>query len=248
MSGPANEAPSHGSYRVAVTSIGTAGGALMKRLSRALPLTAEGLAARVLQAPSELVGALSRESAETIASLLSKAGLETSVLPQEATFQAGEGDLEVALTPTDVTRTPEIVAEIVRFLGCDPATAEKILETVPSTLIGNISAATVAALRRRFEPLGVELDVSRPQEASYDVFLLVTDADALRRLRRLLGSRCSPTLGGPRSPVASGISYAEARTLWRDAERFRVPLRILNRDFLRRDPGIDGAATLRGTL
>jgi hypothetical protein len=245
MSDP--EIPRNGAFRVVVTSIGTAGGALMERLSRALPLTAEGLAARVLRAPSELLGDLNRETAEAIAALLRQAGLETSILAREETFQAGDGDLEVALAPTDLTRLPEVVAEIVRFLGCDRARAEKVLGAAPAILISGVSAATVVALRRRFEPLGVELVVSRPQEASYDVYLRAADGDALRRLRRLLGSRCASAAGDLRSPVASGIYYGEARALWRDAERYRVPLRILNRDFLPHASGIADAATLGGT-
>jgi hypothetical protein len=247
MSGPASEEPREASYRVVVTSIGTAGGAVVEALCRALPLTAEELAARIVQAPSELVGGLDREAADRIAALLRKTGLEIAILEQEAAFQAGEGDLEVSLVPSDASRMPEIVAEIAHFLSCDRDTAQQILAATPSILVSKISKVTVAALRRRFEPLGVALAVSRPQTASYDVYLRSRDGDALRRLRRLLGSRCSPAPADCRSPVARALSYAEARSLWRDAERFRIPLRILNRDFLRLDPGADRTATSGGS-
>ena len=57
-----------------------------------------------------------------------------------------------------------IAGLIMDVLGVKLDKAREILCGSPTVLIGNVSANTVAALRRRFEPLGVELDVSQPAE------------------------------------------------------------------------------------
>lgn len=233
-----------GDYRVVIHSIGSAGCGLVGALRRTLPFSEERLASLLLQAPSELVTDISREPAEKISALLREAGLEASVESTATPFSPGDAGYEVALVVRDLDRVAEVVQQVMEVLGCDVETAKGVLWHSPAVLLGKISAATVAALCQRFEPLGVELDVSRPEEASYDVFVGDCSAESRRRLTQAV-REAGATMVSPTEPpqplLATGLSEAQAHEVWRRFGRSGLPLHLVNRDFERYDVRLHAA-------
>ncbi len=242
--GQTTGSPAH--YRIVVNSIGTAGAGLVGVLKKVLPLADSKLAALLYQAPAEIIGGLPREQAEQINSLLRSTGLDSQVLDPDDAFTPGEGSYEIALALKDPRQMSLVVQIVMDVLGVNLDKARTILCTSPTVLVGNVSVNTVEALRRRFEPLAVELDVSRPAEALYDVFLGEYGARDRTRVEQLLADLRIPMLrsgdGGQGQPLlAVGLSKTEANKLWDPLRRTGLPLRLVNRDFERFDVRLEEA-------
>ncbi len=231
--------PTAGDHRLVVTSIGRATPSLHQALASALPLSSHAVLARLYQAPSILLDRISPELARGLAQVLRDAGLEVEVQPGDAPFEPGVGDREVALYVGDPSRARAVVVEVAAFLGCAPARAAQLLWQSPAVLVGRVSAATVEALRQRFEPLGVELDVSTADTARYDV--LVADAAPGVRARVSAALRAEGVEVEPTGPLAAlGLTRAQADALWRRLDR-GMPVRLLDHTFQRFDVRLDAA-------
>jgi hypothetical protein len=228
-----------GDHRLVVTSIGRATPSLHQALAKVLPLSSQALLARLYQAPSILIDGISPELGHHLARLLGDAGLEVVVEHGDAPFEPGVGDCEIALHVTDPARFRAVVVEVAAFLGCPPARAAQTLWQSPAVLVGRVSQATVEALRQRLEPLGVELDVSTPPAARYDV-LLADDVPGVRArvLAALHAELLEVRTTGPL--VALGITRAQADAVWRRLDR-GVPVRLLDHAFQRFDVRLDRA-------
>ncbi len=228
-----------GDHRLVVTSIGRAAPSLHQALAKALPLSSQTLLARLYQAPSILLDGISLTLGHHLMDLLREAGLEVAVEPSDAPFEAGVGDCEVALHVSEPSRFRAVVVEVAAFLGCAPARAAQTLWQSPAVLVGRVSRATVDALRARLEPLGVELDVSTPPHARYDV-LLADDVPGVRArvLAALRAEGIDVDTHGPL--LAMGVTRAQADAVWRRLDR-GIPVRLLDHAFERFDVRLDAA-------
>ena len=236
---PALRIPTTGDHRLVVTSIGRATPSLHQALVKSLPLSSQALLSRLYQAPSILLDEISPELGHGIAGVLRAAGLEVAVEPGDAPFEPGVGDREVALHVADPSRFRAAVVEVAEFLGCAPARATQLLWQSPAVLVGQVSVATVEALRQRLEPLGVELDVSTPDTARYDV--LVVDPTPGVRARVLAALRAEGLPVQATGPLAAlGLTRAQADAVWRRLDR-GVPVRLLDHAFQRFDVRLDAA-------
>jgi hypothetical protein len=236
---PALRIATEGDHRLVVTSIGRATPSLHQALAKALPLPSQALLARLYQAPSILIDGISPELGHHLVQLLHGAGLEVAVERSDAPFEAGVGDREVALHVADPSRFRAVVVEVAAFLGCPPARAAQTLWQSPAVLVGRVSEATVEALRQRLQPLGVELDVSTPPHARYDV-LLADDVPGVRA-RVLAALRAEGLEAHTTGPLlALGITRAQADAVWRRLDR-GVPVRLLDHAFQRFDVRLDAA-------
>lgn len=207
-----------GDHAVLVTSIGAAGAAIVTALKHASNMPEQILACRLFQAPSILFGNLTEPLAADVARVLCGAGVECEVVPKGHRFTQGDSEHEVALVIRDVTRMQGVLEGVMALLGVGVREAKDIVCATPAVLMGRVSAATVSAIRRRFEPLGVEVDVSRPSEARFDAFL-----------------------GDGSSMLATDLSRADAESLHGTAARGRQSIVILNRDFQRFDVCLEAA-------
>lgn len=237
----AKPSPHHmaqGQSRVVVRSIGTSGVALVRSLRQVMMLAEPDIAALLLQAPSTLMTGMEHGTAESVAALLRDTGLDCAVLEPDSdaslAWSEGVGDHEVALHIHDFSHMPAIVLEIMHLLGVDAHTAHKIACAVPAPLLGGVSAATVAALRVRFAPLGAEIDASRPEQTCFDLFMAPSPA-ALHdrigaRLRMIAGEGAESLLTGG---VLSGIEREVAVRILHELRPLSIPLRVVNRDFAR---------------
>lgn len=222
-----------GDQRVVVRSIGTSPAAVTNALRGFAGGGSSEATRLLLQAPSILVEGVSETFGQQLATILREAGLEVGVEDNDAPFEPGVGDHEVALTLRNPARLREVAGAISGFLGCDVNKAAQLAWASPALLIGKVSAATVDALRARFEPLEVEVDASRTADATYDVYLGADD-DSSRivvvQALRDLGIRATET--GPL--LATGLNRTQADRLWDRAGR-RAPIRLLDHAFQRFD-------------
>lgn len=233
---PAPEMSPDEPVRLVVRSIGTAAFAIVGALRQISALTEQELAGRLFRAPSELFSGVPRATAEKAAEILTAAGLEVEVLAAGESSEPGDGDHDVALVPTDFSRMKEVAQEVVRFLGVSAKVARQIVCAEPSILVGGVSTATVAALRRRFGPLGVELAVSRPATSCFDVVLGECAASVRPRLLAALGDAgLTPPVDDAGPLVALGLDRAAADRVWEQVGRKTPALRILDRAFERFD-------------
>lgn len=239
--GPSDQTPSNGPWRLAILSLGDASAGLIPALRHVSPLPAAELAALLFRAPSILAEGLSREVAESMAELLRRTGLEVAPLHRDEPFEAGEGVFEVALAVADVQRLGEVAALICELLGCSPERAREMLCACPASLVGAVSEATVEALRRRFADVGAELDVSRPEEALYDLYVQDAGAGGGPEAARMLEAAGLEAVddGGPL--LAAALGYGEAQALWGRLRGIDAPVRLLNRDFQRFDVCLERA-------
>lgn len=222
-------------YRVVVDSLGRADARLIGVLARALNRGEQTIAELLMRSPAILIDAVPRELAERSVELLRSTGVELRIDRCDAPFVAGEGCFELALIVPDVARASEITAEVARVVGCSPGQAIELVCASPAVLLGAISAATVAALRARFEPLGAMLIASDQRSARYDVLLVDSEASERGRVARLLdglGIRRSED-GSPL--LAGDLDRRQAEALWERLRGTGGPLRVLDRAFARFD-------------
>lgn len=241
-----------GDHRVVVRSIGDAPAGLIHCLRRVLPLDARRIAELLFRAPSAILGGLSREVADRIAGELAATGAEVAVLHADEPFEPGRGDREAALAPRRFDRLDEALHHVAALLGTDVEQGRALLCRDPCVLLSGISEATVDALRRRFEPLGIEVDESRPETARYDVLVGGPETAAAATLRRRLAGSGFELLperdgaGRPQPLLAAGIDHAAAAAAWELARGAGVACQIVNRDFQRCDVVLERAADSAG--
>lgn len=229
-----------GLYSLDVQSIGKAGPEVHRALKRVMALPHQEIVARLYQAPSELLTGLEHGTATQIAEVLESTGLEIRVRPAEEPLPPGKADLDVALHLTDPGRLPEVAREVAAFLGCELPKAAQVVWSSPAMLVGQVSEATVRALRERLEPLGVELDLSRPEEASFDLYISPCAPAVRHRAAGLVrGEKAEVREEGPL--LAMGLGVAPTQRLWRAFQASSIPVTVLNQDFQRFDLRLDRA-------
>jgi hypothetical protein len=237
--------PTRNDHRIIINSIGDAGARMVGVLKQVLPHSEARLAALLYQAPSEIIGGLSYAQAEQINNLLRSTGLDSQVLGKGERFTPGDASHEVALAIKNTENMAAIAGLIMDVLGVKLDKARAILCSSPTVLIGNVSANTVAALLRRFEPLGVELDVSQPARACFDLFLGECPPLDRERVKQVLRNFKIPTVAGQTTDaqplLAVGLTKVQADQLWDQLRRTSLPIRLVNRDFERFDLRLDEA-------
>lgn len=237
---------SAGQWSIVVESIGTAGAGMVKALRSVVPIPETHLAQVLFQAPSLLVAGLTQDVAERVNELLLETGLKTRAAAPGETIENGDADHEIALVVRDVSRVSELLAEIVNLVGYTPDQARSLLCTSPTILVGKVSANTVAACRERFEKLGAEIDVTRPKDAIYDVFLGQCSPAERARVQTGLGQLGIELPEGSDEDtnqvvVHMGLSHDQAEKVWEQYARSHLPLRLISRDFERFDVTLDAA-------
>lgn len=231
-------------WSVVLRSIGSSDAAVVGALRQVAKVPEQLVAARLFQAPSLLFTGLPQELAEQAAATLRGAGLECDAQPADMPLIPGDADHEVALVVHDFSHMAALLDSVARLLGMAPHEARDILCTSPTVLLGRISLATVEALRRRFAPLGADLDVSRTSEARFDVFLgdcLPADRAYAHAHAESLGLILPEANAGGQALLAAGLDYHQTEQLWEPLRRRGLPVRALNRDFARFDLRLEAA-------
>lgn len=236
-------------YDIVIHSMGSAGAGLLRSLRPVSRLSDRELARRLLQAPSVVLENLDRDTAEKVSRVLSGTGARVSYRAHDEDFEPGTGEFEIAATLVSHRYSDSAVQALMGLMNLPVKQASMLLARTPAILINQVSAATVEVFREQLEPAGVELDVSRPDTALYDLYATSTDSASLQRARKLLDERGIAVNPDPHNPVlATDVDHRTCQALWKDYERSAAPLVILNQDYQRADirllsarpgPGLD---------
>lgn len=223
--------------RLLIRSIGAASPQDAAQVALGLGVTVPAMLRAFYQAPSTLADELPEPTAVAIAEVLSSLGCEVEVVDQDGPPPAPGPLLDVAVRVLDESRFELIVAAAAAFLGCPDEDTRRLLLASPPVLIGQVSPATVEALRRRLGA-GAEVITSDPAAARYD--LLLGDCPAPVRARLLTDLRARGIDSSPTGPwLVRDLTKQQADSIW-DAHR-RVPtLRLANQDFYRFEVVLDG--------
>lgn len=237
-----------GPRRIVIDSVGTADAGIVGVLRNVLPRPAADVAKLVYQAPSELVAGLSAATASEVARALREAGLEVRVLDDDVAVQPGRGEYEVALRIEDITSTPRIIREVASLLGLDFDGARRLVCATPAVILGSVSRATVDAMRRRFEALPVTLDVSKTDDATFNVVVASESATVLASVYEIARGQISAgSLHRGRDTVsATGLPGVEATRLWQSLRRTGATTTVCNLDFERYDVRLDAVGPSSG--
>ena len=158
-------------YQVVVHSIGSANPDIHRPIAQGMGLSPEFVLEALYKAPSILLADLPHDLALSLSTLLTDLGLEVTA-EKSATYVLPECvEYDVALFIEDATQTDAIAHVLAEFLACSTAEALHLLYQPPSLVLGNISSATIKALRERLAPYALELRIARKQESHYDLLL-----------------------------------------------------------------------------
>ena len=223
-----------------VESPGTCDGELIRTVTQFAGRSQREVARCFFQAPGELVGGLDRETAEGFARTLSEAGARARVLDPEAGFEPGVGEWEAAVVVRDLDRIPGALHEVVRLLQVPPEEGIEILCRTPAVLMGSLSWAAAEAIQRRFATAGAEVDLSRPEQAIYDLYVDAGSEADRRRVETLLDRSSSDVtlaegVEGAAGMVASGLRWSDLEPIRDELLRHASGVKVLNRDFARFD-------------
>jgi len=234
------------SWQIIIDSMGTAGASILKPLSLLSPLRGPKLADLVYQAPSILADNLPRKKADELVIILRKAGLDVRVADNNEKISVGKKEFETALAIKKPESMTAVAASVSDMLGIKMDQASKMICASPAALLGSISANTVVALKKTFEPLGALLDVSRMDEAIYDVFVGDCSEYDRTRIEQALGyCGIHAIKHGKKEIIAQGLNKEKAEVLWQKIGRTALPAKIVNRDFQRFDLILESASQNR---
>jgi hypothetical protein len=106
-----------------------------------------------------------------------------------------------------------------------------------------VSEATVDAVRERFAPIGVDIDVSRSHAARYDA-VVASDNAGVRRIAvdaiRAIASE-APIVQTEAALIVDGLDLPSAQALWERLQRTGARATICNRDLERYDISLEQA-------
>lgn len=233
-------------YGILVESIGSAGISLVPALKKVSPLSENKIAALLYQTPSLLMAGLEEAGAEEINKLLLSTGLESKVIKADERFEQGDSDHEVALVINEFKRIQDIAKEIIAITGLNIDEIRQMLCKSPTVMLGMISENTAHTIRDRFEALNVDVDISKPGTALFDVFKGTCSAyeqNIINQILNGLGVEWNKEVNkhNVASLICGGISRKVADRLWEQVSRTGLPLKIVNRDFERFDLRLDKA-------
>ena len=238
MNGLVAQAETDEQHRLVVTSIGAASPAMAAAVARGLGTPVPQVVTALYRSPAVLVDRAAPATARQMALLLSDLGFRAHAEPESRPQPAPPHLRDVALHLAEPRAAPAAARALAAFTAMTEAAALEMILTPPGLVLGAVSDATADALAARL-PDGVELTRSRPEDASYHVFLLEGAAVLRQRLMADLAPLGVPSDAAP-GLVAADVPHAAARDLWRRHGAGGV-LRVVNTDFLRYDLVLEAA-------
>ena len=229
-----------GGYAIVVRSIGRASPAVCQQIGAVLSLPAAAIIKRIYQAPAVLMEGLNYDDGCKIRHVLDEAGLVVDLEPEPVDIGPAAALFDVAVHIQDIEEFTEVQARLAEFLGCQPEEAERLLETPPGVVLGDVSEATVQALAQRLDGLSTNVAHADKQQSLYDLFLLEADRavrSAMLRDLRTSGETCD---NSAHAVIHRGLSYDAAAAIWRRYQS-TGSFRVINQAFEQWDIVLDGS-------
>lgn len=228
-------------WSVVLVSLGRASSDLMEQLAELSGLSAERTRDAVFCAPSIVSTGLTQSNAERIAYAIQRTGADAEPLAPDEPLDHPPDDLAASIVLRDFENASAVQKELSHLLGISLDRAEALICHVPSVALERATANGLTPLRNRLARMSVEIDVSKPAEAIYDVYLGPCSASD-----RQLASNIVTQVGLEPPPVESkmprivaGVEFDLMKRLEGLFDLSALPIRILNRDFQRFDLRLD---------
>jgi ribosomal protein L7/L12 len=217
------------SFAVIVLSIGRASPAVCQRIAPVLALPAAAIARLLYQAPAVLLGQISRQQGREICHALEEAGLAVELVAEPLAAMTPPALFDVAVHIGEPADFADVAARLAEFLGCPPADAERLLETPPGVVLGDVSAASVEALMQRLAGLGACVVRAERKSSVYDLFVASGDSSVGAALRREFAA--VPAVCDARGGlILRGLSHEAAAAVWRRHQASGA-VRLVNQAF-----------------
>ncbi len=227
--------------KIIIDSPGNSDARLISSLKTVCPQNEQEIARMVFQSPSVLLDGLETDKARQISSVLNEAGAETRIAAADEQVEEGTDEYELAIVVPNISHIGHIFQEILVMMQIKPMEAVRLMVQSPAVMVGKLSRAAADAFARRLRRAGAEVDLSRYQEATYDLFVSTLDLPDLNKLNDTLnrnGIRRSGNgdAGWSKSFFAlSGLTWAQVDRIRGDLRVFDGKVKVLNRDFSRFD-------------
>lgn len=223
-------------FDLIVRSVGHASPRAAGAVAAGLGVPVEAVVASIYRAPARLACGLARSAADAMCELLCELGLVADVIVAGATVEAGPA-LDVAAEIADPALADVAALAIAEFLGVSAAEAMELLMRPPGIVLGNVSAATVAAFEARLPPGALELTAADPLVSRYALF-----AGDLPFGERAAVAAMLPDviLTDDASLVVMDLSHGDADRIWRRLAK-HPGVRVVNQAFLRYEIQLNAA-------
>lgn len=230
-------------YRIVIKSVGTATPSSAASVAAGLGVPASQVIEAFYRAPTILIRRITLEISQQMSDLLTGLGYEIEVQDDNAPPPPDAPLYDVSVYITEPPRYTAIISALSKFLGTDAAHAATLLSTPPGIVLGEVSEATIKALKQRLG-IGVDIIASDPKAARYDLFLGECHARTQHVIAEDLKKQGHDPLGET-GCLARNLVYKDAQAIWARHQK-TGGLRVINQDFLRfdvmllgRDPDAD---------
>lgn len=212
-----------------ILGVGSASPRAVAALARAIDMPIEAVVDAVYRAPARLLANLATPDACRLVEIVQALGLRAAaVAPAEVPARAPV--LDVAGDLTDWHQADAVATALAGFLGVTPTAALDALLTPPGILLGNVTAATLDALRAALPAGAVALSSAEPRSSRYALF-----ASSLTPLQQNLLRKDLPDdvqFGASGSVTLFDLTREHADAIWRRLKALDS-VRIVNQAFLR---------------
>jgi len=188
-----------------------------------------------------LISGLTQQAGAQLLDVLQQTGVELELMPVSQQFEPGEGNYEVSLAVKKFDQMAAVIDATARLIGLDTQTAKRVVCATPALLIGQVSLATVDALRRRYAPLGVEVDSSLTSEARFDLFAESNDSRTRQLVQQLLAEAGTRPEVRNTQVIAGDLDGPLAKRIWDELSRRSARAQMVNRDLHRCDVVVEQA-------
>ena len=197
-------------HTIVINSIGTATPGASKVLSDVLKVPQDYMLKLLYNAPSVLFQKVDKDTAAKAEDTLTKLGLDVSVCAADDTIDLTSEQVDISVGIENVLDLPKVIEQLATFLGCKRAEVLNLLMKEPGIVLGNVSAATAEALKKRVD---ANIHYSNPRKDLYTLILHddVTDAQR-KKIEKIAKSTASKQQG---TYIIEEVPYELAQQVWR---------------------------------
>lgn len=156
-------------YDIVVAHVGSAGPRVAGVVASGLNLPVEAVISTIYRAPAVLAAGLVAPAADRLVTELGDLGLAVYAAPAGTPLDRGPL-LDVAAKIVDPAQADAAAAVLADFIGGTPAAALEMMLAPPGMILGQASAATIAALAARLPEGAVSLATVDPATTRYTLF------------------------------------------------------------------------------
>ncbi|WP_144394102.1 hypothetical protein [Pleionea sediminis] len=235
-------------WGIIVHSVGTTNANVIGALHKAIPVPENQIARKIYQAPSMLLNQISQGMADEISVLLNKIGLQTEAIHKSKSIEEAKALFDVCLVLNDKKQMPQILEVLKLFLGVQEDQCKSMLFQSPNVIMGQVSRATVEAIRDRFSELNVDVKASRISNSNYLFLYYNLTGHEKHQLKSILTPHNLQHLLENNAFLEQTLTRSQADKIWPHVKRFGSKVKLINADFAQFDVQLELSEKNNGLL